>query len=49
MARSATRSLAEAGDMAAVRARFVLIALNDAASGKEKIACRRLNEESRYA
>ena len=49
MARSATRSTAEAGDKAAVRARLALIALTDAARGKEKIARHPLHEESRYA
>ena len=49
MARSATRSTAEAGDMAAVRARLALIAFTDAVRGKEKIARHSLHEESRYA
>ena len=49
MARSAVRSTTEAGDMAAVRARLALIALMDAARGKEKTARHLLHEESRYA
>jgi hypothetical protein len=47
MARNATRSLAEAGDTAAVRARLALIVLEDAVCGKEKIAWRPLTKESR--
>jgi len=45
MARSVTRSIAEAGDTTAVSARRALIALKAAARGREKIAWRRLNFE----